>query len=205
MFDDFSLEKDYFAALMRADVRIAQAIAQEGCPLCGGPLHSANYLRKPRGGMLADAGEEFRLRLGLCCGRRGCRRRVLPPSLRFLGRKVYLEAVVLFAGAWAQVAGAFRKVRERTGISVRTLGRWLHWWQEQLPRLGPWEELRARFVPPAPEESELPRSLLVHLGRVVKGPEEVARLAARCLAPVTTSLPNAARFVRDEAIFQFAE
>ncbi len=59
----------------------------------------ATTAAKPRGAEIAGAGEAFKLRHSLCCGRRGCRRRALPPSLRFLGRRVYLEAVVLIATA----------------------------------------------------------------------------------------------------------
>jgi hypothetical protein len=195
MFDDVGLEVENFAALMRADARIAAAVAEEGCPYCGGPLHVANYQRKPRGGLLADAGEAFALRHSLCCGHRGCRRRVLPPSLRFLGRRVYLEAVVLFASAWAQVANALRVVQARTGISVRTLRRWLCWWREEVPQLGWWAELRSRLLPPAPDERELPRSLLDALART-SSTTELAWLAAKCLAPGTTSMGDAARFVR---------
>jgi hypothetical protein len=195
MFDDVRLDVEYFATLMRADERIAAAVAKAGCPLCGGPLHVANYQRKPRGDTMALEGEAFTLRLGLCCGRQGCRRRVLPPSLRFLGRRVYLEVVVVFVTAWAQVAGA---ARVATGASARTLGRWRRWWQGELPQLGFWAELRARFVSPSPDESQLPLSLLEYLGRLAKG-AELAHLVARCLAPGTTLAGDVSRFVRDTA------
>jgi hypothetical protein len=196
MFDDVGLEVEYFAALMHADARIAAAVAREGCPLCGGPLHVANFARKPRGGLLASAGEEYTLRFGLCCGRRGCRRRALPPSLRFLGRRVYLEAVVLFASAWAQVATTLNALKAQTGVSVRTLGRWLCWWREEVPQLGWWAELRSRLVPPALDESDLPRSMLESLRRAASTTAELTFLAAKCLAPGTTSMGDVARFVR---------
>jgi len=70
-----------------------------------GALHKSNYQRKPRGGPLALTGEQYALRFSLCCGWRDCRRRVLPPSLRFLGRRVYLEVVVLFASVVASTVG----------------------------------------------------------------------------------------------------
>jgi hypothetical protein len=95
------LGEEWFARLLEFDRKIAEAVAAEGCRHCGGPLHQGNYERKPRGGQIAEAGEAFRLRHSLCCGREGCRKRALPPSLRFLGRRVYLEAVVLFASVRA--------------------------------------------------------------------------------------------------------
>jgi hypothetical protein len=190
------LKVEDFAALMAADARMAGAVAEEGCPYCGGPLHVANYKRKPRGGFVAEAGESFSLRHSLCCGRRGCRRRVLPPSLRFLGRRVYLEVVVVFAVAWLQAAEALRTAARHTRVSARTLGRWLRWWREDVPRSTWWAELRARLVPPAPGESDLPKSLLAHLGQVAGG-GPLVWLVAKCLTPATTWLTDAARFSRE--------
>lgn len=196
MICDPELKVEDFAALMQADACMAAAVAVEGCPYCNGPLHVANYRRKPRGGLFARAGEGFSLRHSLCCGRRGCRRRVLPPSLRFLGRRVYLELAVLVASACVQVLIALRTAARQTAVSARTLGRWRRWWREDVPRLGWWAELKARLVPPEPDESELPRSLLTHLGRIASG-TDLVWLAAKCLAPGTTRLADAARFARD--------
>src|SRR5271157_4368665 len=70
-----------------------------------GPLHRSDYDRKPRGALIAPAGEAFVRRFSLCCGREGCRKRATPPSLRFLGRRVYLGAVVLVASMLAQALG----------------------------------------------------------------------------------------------------
>jgi hypothetical protein len=196
MISDFPLDVEFFAALMKADAAIAAAVAAEGCPFCGGPLHVANYQRKPRGGAFAEAGEKFVLRHSLCCGRRGCRRRVLPPSLRFLGRRVYLEVVVVFAVAWMEADQAMRAAARCARISARTLVRWVRWWREQVPPSRWWMELRSRLVAPAPNETDLPRTLLAHLGRLASG-SALVRLAARCLAPATTPMTEAARFARE--------
>ena len=193
------LKVEDFAELLRADASIAATVASQGCPSCGGPLHVANYERKPRGGVFAVAGEGFSLRHSLCCGRRGCRQRVLPPSLRFLGRRVYLELVVLFTAAWLQAAKATRVVARCMRVSARTLVRWQRWWREEVPSSRWWAELRSRLVPPAPDESDLPRSLLSHLGRVASG-VQLVWLAAKCLAPATTPLAEAARFAREAAL-----
>ena len=76
------------------------------------------------GGLMAMAGEEFRVRHSLCCGRRGCRRRVLPPSFRLLGRRVYLGLVVIVASVFAQLATSLPRAATDTGVPRRTLRRW---------------------------------------------------------------------------------
>ena len=62
--------------------------------MCGGVLHSVGIRRKPRG-RPAGLGEEHDQRFSFCCAADGCRTRKTPPSFRFLGRKVYLGAVVV--------------------------------------------------------------------------------------------------------------
>lgn len=193
------LGEEWFARLEDFDRQIAEAVAAAGCQRCGGPLHQGNYERKPRGGLVAEAGEALTLRHSLCCGREGCRKRALPPSLRFLGRRVYLEAVVLLASALTMGLETLRMAREVTGVPGRTLRRWHGWWTEAFPSSAAWTELRARFVPPPPAESELPRSLLDRAQAVLGADAavgDVLLLAARWLSPVTTqSVPDGSRFV----------
>ena len=43
--------------------------------------------------------EEYAERFSFCCAVDGCRKRATPPSLRFLGRKVYLATVVTLISA----------------------------------------------------------------------------------------------------------
>lgn len=198
MWHGIRLFGELFAELAEADKKIARQVAAAGCRYCGGPLHQGNYARKPRGAEVAGAGEAFKLRHSLCCGRRGCRRRSLPPSLRFLGRRVYLEAVVLIASALTLVMPALRAVRLETGVPVRTLRRWQTWWTSAFPRLPTWTVLRARFAPPPPEEQELPKSLLDRFAASLPSAaaSDVLMLAARSLAPLTTgSVPDGSRFV----------
>lgn len=196
MMVDPELNVEVFSSLLLADARMAAAVAAQGCPHCGGPLHVANYERKPRGGLLVMAGEGFRLRHSLCCGRRGCRRRVLPPSLRFLGRRVYLELAVLWATAYLQATVALRAAARRLRVSARTLRRWQRWWRDDAPRSSWWVELRARLAPPTPDETALPATLLSYLGKLASG-VALVWLTAKCLAPLSTSLADAARFARE--------
>ncbi len=108
---DLELRGEFFERLFSWDEAIAERVAAEGCRHCGGPQHQSSDERKPRGGLIAGAGEAFSMRHSLGCGREGCRKRALPPSLRFLGRRAYLEAVVLLA------------VRARPPIEGRSSGR----------------------------------------------------------------------------------
>jgi hypothetical protein len=198
------LVEEWFASLEEFDRQIAEAVAAEGCRHCGGPLYQGNYERKPRGARIAWFGEAFTLRYSLCCGREGCRRRALPPSLRFLGRRVYLEAVVLLATVQAMTLKTLRQAREVTGVPTRTLRRWQGWWTEVFPGSAVWTQLRARFVPPPPAESELPPSLIERAETVLgidNAVSNVLLLIARWLSPVTTqSVPDGSRFV--VAVFQ---
>lgn len=198
MLAELKLEGEWFALLAAIDLVLAQAVKAERCSHCGGPLHTANYPRKPRGGAMAREGEAYALRYSLCCGRRGCRKRALPPSVRFFGRRVYLETVVVFASAWAQATATWREASEATQVPTRTLLRWAGWWRCRVIQAPWWAELRARFVPPPPDETELPRSLLRKLTEEAGAAScDVLERVARCLAPGTTRLPDVARFVRE--------
>jgi hypothetical protein len=198
MIAELRLEGKEIAALAAADAQLAQAMAVAGCPHCGGPLHRADFPRKPRGGLLWRAGETWQMRYGLCCGRRDCRRRQLPPSLRFLGRRVYLEVAVVLASACVQAAAAVKDASKVTGVPARTLLRWLRFWQEELPQRQEWAVLRAMFAPPPPDAEALPLSLLDRVaGELGESGGRVLWQVARLLAPLTTSRPDAARFLRD--------
>ena len=202
MLHDFEFGVEFFAWLTEADRQLAWWVQAEGCGKCGGPLHQGNYRRKLRGAKVAQGAEAFGLRYSLCCGREGCRRRTLPPSLRFLGRRVYVEAVVLIASVVALLLGATRATSNAMRVPVRTLKRWGMWWTESFPQSRTWQELRARLVP-SPEQALLPLSLYERLeqelsrGGSARSPGDVCVMAAQLLAPCTTqSLPNASRFVR---------
>ncbi|HEY4746112.1 MAG TPA: hypothetical protein VIH38_01050, partial [Steroidobacteraceae bacterium] len=101
-----------------------------GCRECGGTLHSAPFARKPRGGP-AGLGKGYGQRFSFCCAVDGCRKRTTPPSLRFLGRKVYLATVVTLISAMLLGATAARLERPSgvPGIDRRTVARWRAWWR----------------------------------------------------------------------------
>jgi hypothetical protein len=146
--------------LLTLDRELALEVKRRGCPRCTGVLDVANYARKPRGGpfTLDDAQSS---RLSLCCRREGCRLRVTPPSVRFLGRRVYLSVVVLLCGVLRQGPTVWRveALRRVVGADRRTLQRWRCWWVERIGRSRTFEIGRADFMPP-PEAASLPKSLL---------------------------------------------
>jgi hypothetical protein len=186
MWHDIVLDREFFAALLAIDAEIAVRIRAGGCPRCGGPLCVGHYERKPRGGRFAAAGtsELFSQRFSWCCGREGCRKRATPPSVRFLGRKVYLEGAILIACALVplieQTAAA---IRDATGIAARTIRRWEAWWRSVFVASAIFTELRARA--PSIDPAALPGAMIESFD----GATPITRLeqTMRFVAPITTA------------------
>lgn len=172
--------------LLRADRELAAEARAGGCA-CGGRLHSARYRRKPRRrGLPEELRAEYGWRESLCCAR--CRKRLTPPSLRFLGRRVYLGALVVLVSAMTGgvTAARWARVEALVGVSLRTLQRWRAWWLRSFRRTAFWKGARGRLVP-AVEESRLPASLL---DRFTTPSERAGDGLVRCLrflSPITTS------------------
>ena len=168
--------------LLRIDGDLAAAARAGGCRICGGALHRSCYPRKPRGGPADLAG--YDRRDSFCCAQEGCRKRLTPPSLRFLGRKVYLGAVVVLLSALRHGATPARVARlgELTGASRRTLDRWREWWREVFAASPFWKAAAGHFERPVERELLL-LSLLARFGG-----DELERLVAllRFLAPLST-------------------
>jgi len=146
-----------YSFLLLIDEDLAAKVHAAGCA-CGGVLHSARYPRKPRG---APRGlrEQHRSRLSFCCA--ACRRRSTPQSVRYLGRRVYLGAVVMLVSAMRYGLSAKRAQLLAQSLSVpgRTLERWRAWWLDQFVQTSFWKGERARFAPPL-ATGALPASLL---------------------------------------------
>jgi hypothetical protein len=149
----------FWSLLLSIDRDLAECARRRGCP-CGGRLHCANYPRASRGGP-EHLPDEYRQRFSFCCEREGCRKRVTPPSVRFLGRKVYLGAVVVLISAMRQ-GPTPRRVRDLSrlfGVDRATIARWQTFWRDCFPRTPFWKIARARLVPVV-EIASLPYSLL---------------------------------------------
>jgi hypothetical protein len=173
----------FWSFLLSVDRDLAERTREEACP-CGGRLHCANYPRKPRG-CPDGLPEGYHYRLSFCCDREGCRKRVTPPSVRFLGPKVYLGAVVILVAAMRQGPSP-RRVRELSGLigaDRATIFRWQVFWHEHFPRTPFWKVARGRLVP-AVEIVAFPRSLLEAFLRTDDPCQDWGNLL-RFLAPIT--------------------
>ena len=184
----FLNDSRFYQLLYRMDQALAAQVQAGGCA-CGGKLHSARYPRKPRGiGGTLD--ESYQWRFSFCCAEEGCRRRSTPPSVRFLGRKVYLSALVILVTALEHGLSPRRRqwLIETLDLWPQTIARWRRWWQEVFPAGGCWQAGRGHFVPPM-EVSRLPGALL---GRF-RGDDLEARLCpllAFLLPETTGSCPD---------------
>ena len=182
MYQTLLRDSSFFASLLQFDHDLAAQARQAGCP-CGGALHSAHYPRKPRGGP-QGLGAEHSLRLSLCCCVEGCRRRTTPPSLRFLGRKVFFGVWVLLLPVLRDGPNRQRlqRLEEVFAVSRRTLLRWRRWWREAVPGSRFWQARQGHFARPVAWEA-LPGSLLEAFSQDAP-PRERALAALRWLAPL---------------------
>jgi len=152
-----------FHHLYIIDKNIADQYREMPCPYCGGPLYFANYFRKPRGEP-PGLPEEYFIRFSLCCGKEGCRQRVMPPSCRFMGRKVYWHAVILaIITDWqnkARKISVFR-LSKMFDVSRNTIKRWIVFYQDVFPASRRWLKIRGR-ISASVKNSVLPAGLINH-------------------------------------------
>jgi hypothetical protein len=168
--------------LLVFDRDLAAAARAARCRICGGALHSAPYDRKPRGGP-GGLGREYAERFSFCCAVDGCRKRATPPSLRFLGRKVYLATVVTLISAMLLGTTPARLARLSMvpRIDRRTLARWRAWWRSTFTDGAFAATAKAALIPP-PDIAGLPVSLL---DRFAGDLEQKLTALLRFLGPLT--------------------
>lgn len=139
----------FYPFLCKVDTDLATATQAAGCPQCGAVLHSARYPRRILG-IAVQPGATHDYRASFCCSRDGCRHRVTPPSVRFLGRKRFLSAVVLLVSAarYGARPALVQALQRAYGISRSTLARWQRWWRETVPQTAFWAVATTRVMPP---------------------------------------------------------
>jgi len=188
----------WVAGLLALDTTLAAEVRAAGCA-CGGRLHRASYPRKPRGLPPGFDPEALGRRLSFCCDRDGCRERATPSSVVFLGRRVYVGAAVVLASALRHGPTPERLARivALTGVSLRTLRRWLVWWRDTFTTTPVGRTLLGRLVlRDATAPTRLPCSLL----EAADGGDPTTALehVMTWLLPLSsrTPLPAQSRFAR---------
>jgi hypothetical protein len=84
-----------------------------------------------------------------------------PPSLRFLGRKVFFGMLVLLLPVLRDgpTPERLNRLCETFAVSVRTVRRWCRFWRETFVTSRVWQAARGRFAAPVRGES-MPGALL---------------------------------------------
>jgi Homeodomain-like domain len=149
LYQDLLRDARFRQLLLEFDADLAATARAGGCLICRSVVHSARYRRKLRGPLGRRLNEEQSWRFSFCCSRDGCRARKTPPSLRFLGRKVHLAAMVVLVAAIQHGATAVRvqRLSEMFGVSRRTVERWRTWWLTTFAADRFWQAARALFMP----------------------------------------------------------
>lgn len=132
--------------LAKIDAELEKRQLLNSCPHCGYHLYRAHYKRKPRG-ILCELPDICYVRLSLCCAH--CRKRCLPASCLFLGRKVYVGCVILLLTAILQglTSQTTQSLCDAMSVSRRTLHRWLWFFQNVFPNSPLWKVLRGLLSP----------------------------------------------------------
>ena len=152
-----------FEFIQEIDKDSETAASNQPCGHCQGKLDRAFFQRKPRS-VPGGFEETFSIRPSFCCRSDGCRKRLTPVQLRFLGRKVYVSIIVLIAAAMTQGLNPKRlcAIERELGIPPRTVRRWIVYWREIFPSTNAWRYRRGNIIPPV-DETGLPCTLLLRL------------------------------------------
>lgn len=147
----------FFLILTILDNQLAEEAHSQPCPFCNGKLDWGNYMRKPRGAVLVR--DPCCIRFSLCC--RQCRKRLTPPSLRFLSRKVYYSAVICLITTMMHGATRERcsELRALIGANWKTVARWREFWHSYVPSTPYWQGVLGYFNRPI-STAGLPGTLL---------------------------------------------
>ena len=138
-----------FYLLYLIDLDLAEQCRQLRCPYCGSVLHFARYTRKPRGGP-NNLPDEYMIRHGLCCSAENCRRRILPSSSLFMGRRVYWGCVILVVMALHQQRPkgvSIYRLQRMFDVDHKTICRWIAYFSRVFPSSVQWRSLRGLVSP----------------------------------------------------------
>ncbi len=176
--DKLLKDAELIKLLDKVDTELAGERYAKGCAYCFNKLHVGDYPRKPRGV------EAWDKRYSFTCSK--CRKRNTPPSVRYLGRRVYAGVVVILLSA--MMHGPNTKgigvLRDALGVDLRTLKRWRRWWLEVFVNTPFWKAGRGQFMPVV-DELLMPHGLV---GKFVADSREGLIKLMFFLAPITTLL-----------------
>ena len=173
MLPELLQKANLFHILFVFDEQLAIKTRADRCPFCGGILDWGNYPRKPRGELCKVADEDM-IRFSLCCRNPNCRRRTMPPSCRFFGRKVYWGCVILVVMALRQNrpnGQSAVRIQKMLGVSHHTISRWIRYFRDEFPSSGQWKRLRGKVVGTI-KDSQLPSNLLRHFADECRSEEK---------------------------------
>jgi hypothetical protein len=133
--------------LAKIDAEIAELFRDQGCN-CGGKLHRSNFLRSLGFGLTEESDKAARVRYSFSCAEDGCRKRMTPPSLRFIHGKWFLSVVIIFMSALQHGLTGERRAEliRHLGVSNQMINRWRKWWQETFVKSAMWRTWRSRCV-----------------------------------------------------------
>lgn len=185
----------FFIGLLHLDIIIAEEWQTKSCRYCGSKLHVANFQRKPRGHS-CRVPADFTTRFSFCCSE--CRKRETPPSVRFLGRKIYLGAAILLTSALLGrklPAKKLARLRAVVGADRRTLMKWKEWWATDFSTSEFWKITYARFAVTFNPTASIPFNLLKLYQRTSRAIGDSVEKVLTLLLPLTSGGgPERARY-----------
>lgn len=132
----------FYNSLLDLDRQIAGQFRERACPFCQGNLNQSHFLRKPRG-VPKNTDPDYPVRFSYCCAEDGCRKRITPPSMRFLSRKVYSSVILFLIFLFNSKSDEARMDKLNallgTTLSVETIRRWRHYWTQVVPDTHTWK------------------------------------------------------------------
>ena len=139
------LDASFWLTLFKLDWHIADRVHHQGCPHCAGKLYVANYPHKPRGIARDKLGPHYCQHFSFCCS--VCHKLTTLPSVRFLGRKVYLGASItlMSAGVHGLSSAQRAALLDELDVPAQTRHRWRCWWIRHVPASATWRSLSGWF------------------------------------------------------------
>ena len=142
------LSANLYRFLLQIDLDTLALEQDRPCPHCGGKLDRADFMRKPRGSILGP--EDDLRRFSLCCREDGCRKRLTPKSVRFMGRKVFLGFYILLVSSLPKKKenSQIDELGKKLLVSHQTLKRWVMYWRKDFSKSVFWLREQGLFNPP---------------------------------------------------------